>query len=492
MHLRDLEIRLRSRLSLPIKHSMKLGFCLLISAVSVFTTAAADAASADRPNIIYINADDLGVMDVGFNSPRYRTPNIDKLRREGMLFTDAYAPAANCAPSRAAVFSGQYAPRHGVYTVGNSDRGNAKDRKLVPIKNTEHLAPEQPTIASVLKSGGYKTIHLGKWHLGPDPTKQGFDVNIGGDTSGGPSGGGYFSPFTKGAMKEFSDQYPKGTHRVDIFADQAIKFMRSNKEQPFFLHMAYYSVHTGIEAVPEFVDNYKGKPVHAAYASMIEKMDQGIGKILDELDALGLKENTLVLFCSDNGGVQTFSSQQPYRSGKGSYFEGGVREPLVVRWPGHIPADSTCKTPVIGTDFFPTFLDVAKIDRPADLTLDGVSLTPLFDSKGKIEDRALFWHFPIYLQKTGSNDYETHDPAMRTRPGPAMRMGKWKLHEYFEDGRLELYDLEADLGERNNLASSNPEKASELHKLLKDWRQSVNAPIPTELNKTYKPKGSKK
>ena len=151
MHLRDLEIRLRSRLSLPIKHSMKLGFCLLISAVSVFTTAAADAASADRPNIIYINADDLGVMDVGFNSPRYRTPNIDKLRREGMLFTDAYAPAANCAPSRAAVFSGQYAPRHGVYTVGNSDRGNAKDRKLVPIKNTEHLAPEQPTIASVLK-----------------------------------------------------------------------------------------------------------------------------------------------------------------------------------------------------------------------------------------------------------------------------------------------------------------------------------------------------
>lgn len=470
-----------------LKFLQRLTHGLIFISAFVFPVAS-QAEDTVRPNIIYINVDDLGVMDVGFNSPRYRTPNIDKLRREGMLFTDAYAPAANCAPSRAAVFSGQYAPRHGVYTVGNSDRGNSRDRKLIPIKNTEFLPPEKMTLARALQQGGYKTIHLGKWHVGPDPLKQGFDVNIGGDKSGGPSGGGYFSPFNRGAMKDFSDQYPKGTHRVDIFAEQAIKFMRSNKDKPFFVHMAFYSVHTGIEAVPEFVDNYKGKPVDAAYASMIEKMDQGVGRILDELDKLGLKGNTLVLFCSDNGGVQGLSSQQPYRSGKGSYFEGGIREPLVVRWPGHVPADSTCNTPVIATDFFPTFIDAASIKPPADTILDGVSLLPLFDGKGQIEDRTLFWHFPIYLQKYGNKDYEAHDPAFRTRPGSAMRMGKWKLHEYFEDGRLELYDLESDLGERKNLAASNPEKAADLHRILKEWRKNVKAPVPTELNKGYKPK----
>ncbi|MFC7336811.1 sulfatase [Haloferula chungangensis] len=460
----------------------------LIMAVALTAPIASHAEDFARPNIVYFNVDDLGVMDVGFNSPRYRTPNIDKLRREGMLFTEAYAPAANCAPSRAAVFSGQYAPRHGVYTVGNSDRGDSRDRKLIPIKNTEFLPPEKMTLARALQQGGYKTIHLGKWHLGPDPTQQGFDINIGGDKSGGPSGGGYFSPFSRGPMKRFNDSYPKGTHRVDIFSDQALKFMRANKEKPFFLHMAFYSVHTGIEAVPEFVGHYKDKPVNAAYASMIEKMDQGVGRILDGLEELGLEENTLVVFCSDNGGVQNLSSQQPYRSGKGSYFEGGIREPLVVRWPGRIPADSTCKTPVIATDFFPTFIDVAGIKAPADTILDGVSLVPLFDGKGQIEERALFWHFPIYLQKYGNKDYEAHDPAFRTRPGSAMRMGKWKLHEYFEDGRIELYDLESDLGERHNLAATHPEKAAELHRMLKAWRKDVKAPVPTELNKGYKPK----
>jgi arylsulfatase A-like enzyme len=220
-------------------------FCLLASAFA-------------KPNIIYINADDLGIMDVGFNSERYLTPNIDRLRMDGMLFTDAYAPAANCAPSRACVMSGQYTPRHGVYTVGNSDRGNSKDRKLIPIKNTEHLGLDNLTVAAALQAGGYKTIHLGKWHVGNDPLQQGFDVNIGGDHSGSPTGG-YFSPFDKGSMKPFNEVYPKGTHRVDIFADQAIKFMRENRKSPFFMHMAFYSVHSKLEPVPRFIKKYSGR-----------------------------------------------------------------------------------------------------------------------------------------------------------------------------------------------------------------------------------------
>ncbi|MCM2372685.1 sulfatase [Aporhodopirellula aestuarii] len=459
-----------------------------IAIATMFACLCATGVCAEppKPNIIYINADDLGVMDVGFNSDRYHTPNIDQLRADGMLFTNAYAPAANCAPSRACVMSGQYGPRHGVYTVDTSERGKTRDRKLVPTNNTKHLALDNLTIAAVLQDAGYQTIHLGKWHLGPDPTQQGFDVNIGGDTSGSPSGGGYFSPFQGGPMKAFSDQYPAKTHRVDIYADQAIRFMRANQAKPFFMHMAYYSVHTRLEAVPGLVEKYQGKEnVHAVYASMIEKMDEGIGKILDELDALGLTKNTLVLFCSDNGGIRNISDQAPFRSGKGSYFEGGIREPLVVRWPAKVPAGSTTDVPVIGIDFFPTFLEAAGVDVPEGKQLDGVSLMPLLTQSGDLGERALYWHFPIYLQAYAGAKDDSHDPLFRTRPGSAIRLGKWKLHEYFEDGRLELYDLDVDTGERQNLAATMPEKASRLHAMLTQWRTKTGAPVPTELNPQY-------
>lgn len=448
--------------------------------------AACASAMPEKPNIVYINADDLGVMDVGFNSSRYVTPNIDKLRAEGMLFAEAYAPAANCAPSRAACMGGQYAPRTGVYTVGNSDRGKARDRKLVPIKNVEHLAPDNLTIAGALQAGGYKTIHLGKWHVGNDPLRQGFDANIGGDQSGSPTGG-YFSPFTKGPMAPYNDLYPAGTHRVDIFADQAVKFLRANKAAPFFMHMAFYSVHSKLELVPEFKALYAGQDVDLKYATMITKMDQGIGKILDELDALGLKENTLVVFSSDNGGICATSSQQPYRAGKGSYFEGGTRVPLVVRWPGAVAPDSTCTVPVIGIDFYPTFLQAAGLPVPPGKQLDGESLLPLLTGRGTFPERTLFWHFPIYLENYAGARDESHDALFRTRPGSALRQGKWKLHEYFEDGSVELYDLEADLGERRNVAAQFPEKADELVAQLRKWRKATNAPVPVELNPEYGP-----
>lgn len=457
-----------------------LGIGILIASVCV-------AHSADRPNIIYINADDLGVMDVGFNNDQYQTPNIDQLRAEGMLFTNAYAPAANCAPSRAICMSGQWAARHGVYTVGKSDRGSSKQRKLIPIRNTQHLSLDNLTMAGALQASGYSTIHLGKWHLGDDPTQQGFDINIGGSSTGGPSGGGYFSPFDSGPMQPFSDLYPKGTHRVDIFADQAIQFMRAHAEQPFFMHMAYYSVHSPLQPVPGLVEKYKdNKNINAAYASMIEKMDQGIGKILDELDVLGLKDNTLVLFTSDNGALCKTSKQTPFRAGKGSYFEGGIREPLVVRWPAEVAANTTSDVPVCGIDFYPTFLAAAELSAPADKTLDGVSLLPLLTDSGPIEDRALYWHFPVYLQKYGGASDDAHDNQFRTRPGSALRHGKWKLHEYFEDGRIELYDLDSDTGERSNVAQAHPEKAEQLKQMLYNWRAAISAPVPSELNPKYK------
>ena len=317
--------------------------------------------------------------------------------------------------------------------------------------------------------------------LGEDPKKQGFDINIGGGSTGGPSGGGYFSPFESGPMKPFSDLYPEGTHRCDIFADQAIKFMQANKKRPFFMYMSYYAVHAGLQAVPGMMKKYENiAGINAAYASMIEKMDESIGKIVNEVDRLGLKESTLILFTSDNGGLCHISSQAPYRSGKGSYFEGGIREPLLVRWPAKVKPGSTCDVPVTGLDFYPTFLAAAGLGTPKGKILDGKNLMPLLSQQGTMKKRALFWHFPIYLQQYAGAKDDSHDPLFRTRPGSAMRYEKWKLHQYFEDGRLELYDLSKDIGERNNLAKELPEKAEELHAMLKKWRAELNCPVPTQ------------
>jgi len=439
----------------------------------------------EKPHILYINADDLGVMDVGYNNSKFNTPHIDQLTKDGMTFTDGYAPAANCAPSRACVHSGQWSARHGVYTVGNSDRGKAQTRKIIPVKNSLHIPQAVITMAEALKAGGYKTIHLGKYHLDKDPLTQGYDVNIGGDSSGGPSGGGYFSPWNKGAMAKWSDKYPKGTHRMDVFADQAIKFISANKATPMFIHFSPYSVHTGLEKVPEFYDKYKDVKINATYASMVEKFDQGVGKVLKALDAQGLRENTLVVFSSDNGGIRKISPQDPYRAGKGSYYEGGVREPLVMRWPAKIKAGTTCSTPVSSLDFYPTFLAAAGVSKPESKILDGVDLIPLMTQKGALKDRALYWHFPIYLQAYSVGHDDGRDPLFRTRPGSSMRFGKWKLHEYFEDGKFELYDLNTDLGERKNLADSMPEKVAELKKMMYNWRAKIKAPVPTEANPNY-------
>ena len=248
------------------------------------------------------------------------------------------------------------------------------------------------------------------------------------------------------------------------------------------MHLAFYSVHTPLAPVKVFLPKEKRDGVNATYASMVAKMDQGIGKILDEVERLGLSERTLIVFSSDNGGIRKFSSQEPYRSGKGSYFEGGIRVPLVISWKGKIEAGSSCAVPVSGIDFYPTFLDVAGEPVPEEKVLDGESLMPLLEQEEGFPDRALFWHFPIYLQSYDEANDDSHDPFFRTRPGSVVRLGKWKLHEYFEDGRLELYNLNVDTGERKNVAESHPEKTKELYELLKKWREGINAPVPTVLN----------
>ncbi len=438
-----------------------------------------------QPNILYINADDLGVMNVEYNNPKYHTPNIDKLRAEGMLFTEAHAAAANCAPSRASVMSGQYTPRHGVFTVGSSARGESCQRRLIPVENKRSLDLDNLTVAEALQAGGYKTLHLGKWHIGNDPLEQGFDASIGGDHS---AIGGWFSPFKKGTMTGYNSQYPEGTHRADIYVDEAIKFMKKKDGKPFFINMDFYLVHSPLHAVPEYIEKYKNvEGINPEYASMVEKLDACVGRLLAGVDDLGLKNETMVLFCSDNGGICATSRQTPYRAGKGSYFEGGTRIPLIVRWPGTVASNSTCNVPVIGVDYYPTFLDVAGLAKPEGKILDGVSLLPLLTQSGTLPERTLFWHFPIYLQAYAGLGDDSHDIYFRTRPGSTLLQGKWKLHEYFENGDVELYDLSTDVGERNNLAATHPEKTAELLELLKQWRVQLGAPVPTELNPEYDP-----
>ena len=443
------------------------------------------ARAVERPNIVFFLIDDLGWTDVSFmGSEYYETPHVDRLASQGMVFRSAYANAPNCAPSRACLMSGQYTPRHGIYTVGDSKRGNAPFRKIEPIKNTTTLADRFVTIGEALQASGYTTATMGKWHLGKDPTSQGFDVNIAGREWGSPSGGGYHSPY----------KYPnlvtetKGEYLTDRLGQEACQFIETNKDKPFFLYLTHYAVDTPIQAKQKLVAKYKAKdPVgghkNAAYAAMVESMDDSIGAVLGKLDSLKLTDNTIVIFFSDNGGHGGVTSNAPLRGSKGMLYEGGIREPLVIKWPGITQAGSQSDEPVIGVDLYPTLLEATGSAKPKDYLLDGKSLVPLLkDASNSLDRPALFWHFPAYLQ-----GYTARHGPFRTTPAGAIRMGDWKLIEYFEDNSLELYNLKQDLGEKKNLAQAMPEKTRELHQALLTWRKQVKAPVPTEKNPRYDP-----
>lgn len=440
--------------------------------------------SGRKPNFLFILIDDLGWRDTTFQGSKYyETPHIDRLASQGVVFTQAYAPGPSCAPSRACIMSGQYTPRHGVYTVGKADRGVAELRKLVPTPNTQTLRPDIITMAEALKAAGYRTCHIGKWHLGNDPElgprAQGFDENFGGSMAGQPKS--YFSPYNNPTLADG----PEGEYLTDRLTEEACAFMARNKDRPFLLYLPHYAVHVPLEAKKALEDKYKDKAAdggqnNPTYAAMIESTDQGIGRLMAKLDELNIADNTVVVFFSDNGGQLGITEQKPLRAGKGHLYEGGIRVPMIVRWPGVTKAGRKCTTPVIGIDFYPTFLAMAGAEAPTGHVLDGESILPLLRSDdGRLKRDAIYWHFPCYLP--GSRN------TFRITPSSVVRQGDWKLTEHFEDGRLELYNLANDIGETRDLAAAEPERVKALKKLLDQWHQSVGAKIPRRPNPEYNP-----
>jgi arylsulfatase A-like enzyme len=434
-----------------------------------------DSAEPPKLSFILILMDDLGWADIGcYGSKFYETPNIDRLAAEGIRFTDGYAACPVCSPTRASVMTGKYPARVGVtnYLPG---RHQLPYSKLLPPESKQFLGLDETTTAEILKPLGYATAHVGKWHLGPTaeywPEKQGFDVNVGGSNSGMPKS--FFYPQWEGNPAIKGKQ---GEYLTDRLTDEAIKFIRHNRESPFFLYLPHYAVHVPIEAKEELVKKYRAKlkpgqlqndPV---YAAMIESMDESVGRIIKTLDELKLSDRTVVIFTSDNGGLSApewklkpVTSNSPLREGKGHVYEGGIREPFIVKWPGVKPRVD--HTPVCSIDFLPTLAEAAGAAPSAYSDVDGASLVSLIRDRKDLKPRPLYWHYPHYSNQLG-------------KPAGAVRQGDLKLVELYEDGRLELYNLREDIGEERNLAAAMPEKTKELHALLKSWRTSVNAQMP--------------
>lgn len=463
-----------------MKKYILMSLLLLVGVMSSF--AQRNSQTSSKPNVVLINVDDLGWSDLGFmGSEYYETPNLDQLSKESKIFIQAYAAASNCAPSRATMITGRYAMTHGIYTVDPADRGDKRTRQLIPSPNAKSIQDSLYTLGKFFKDNGYRTGTFGKWHISDDPAIHGFDVNIGGSHRGNPGKDGYSSPFNFKL-----EPVNEGEYLTDRLTEEAIKFVTDNKEERFFLYLPFYTVHSPLMGKPELVEKYKNKKGskgqnNPVYAAMIQSMDENVGKLLRVLDSLNLTDNTMIIFTSDNGGIRATSHQDPLRAGKGSYYEGGIRVPLLIKWQNQINAGIE-NTPVTQLDFFPTFNSL--ISSEAELKLDGESILPLlFDNK--LDNRDLFWHFPIYLEAYDPKEDGSRDPLFRTRPGSVIRSGYWKLHQYFEDGGLELYNLKKDPSESNNLWLSNPKKAQELLHKLEEWRLDFGAPIPIIKNPDY-------
>lgn len=448
--------------------------------------AASDLPAAP-PNVLLVFLDDFGWRDCGFmGSDFYETPHLDALAAGGMVFTDAYATAANCAPSRACLLSGQYTPRHKIFNVGTAPRGKAKHRRLEHIPGVDTLAPSIRTWAQQLQQAGYRTGTIGKWHLSKDPLPYGFDVNIGGTHSGSPPRG-YYPPH--GKVPGLEDA-PPDEYLTDRLNQEAVKFIRDSADAPWMLYLTHFAVHTPLNAKRELVQKYAEKPPgelhdHVAMATMIEAVDEGIGQIVAVLRELGQLEQTAIFFTSDNGGYGPATDMAPLYGYKGTYYEGGIRVPFFVHWPEVVPAGTRCARPISNIDLYPTFCEITGAARPSGQALDGRSLLPLLTgAESEWPERALFWHFPAYLQSYRGAD-EQRDPLFRSRPCSIIRRGNWKLHEYFEDGGLELYNLATDPGEQRNRVASAPEVAERLHGELRRWRQEIDAVVPRRPNPRF-------
>jgi arylsulfatase A-like enzyme len=453
-------------------------------------------------NLILILMDDMGWRDLGcYGGEFYETPNIDALAAEGMRFSNAYATCPVCSPTRASVMTGKYPARVGVTDwIDHSGRCHPLKGRLVDAPYIKHLPLGEVSLAKALKEGGYKTWHIGKWHLGSEefrPERHGFDVNIGGCHFGHPPRG-YFPPWE---IPTLPDGAP-GEYLTDRLTDEAIKLIQGNGGSPFFLNLWHYAVHTPIQAPAPLVAKYEakaralgldklktfedgeffhtedktGKRVRRrllqsdpAYAAMIENLDWNIGRLVDALKAAGLRDDTAIIFTSDNGGLSTAQGSPtcnaPLSEGKGWMYDGGTREPFFAVVPGLVKPGSSCAEVVTCADIYPTFLELAGLPLRPEQHRDGLSLLPLLRGGKPLDREAVFWHYPHYGDQGGT-------------PSCSLRSGDWKLIEFFEDGRLELYDLSNDIGEKNDLSSARPDVRERLHALLKAWRDDVGAILP--------------
>ncbi len=439
----------------------RLAVCVALSIVSM------NGLGAERPpNVIVVLVDDLGWKDVTCQgSESSQTPHVDQLASRGVRFTAAYAACTVCSPTRAAMMTGQYPAR---LHVTDWIAGHERPHALLRIPDwRKHLPAEAVTVAERLSGAGYATALIGKWHLGEgafSPEHRGFDHNVGGCQIGHPPS--YFSPYRIPALVDG----PTGEYLTDREASEAVAFVESHRDVPFYLHLAHYAVHTPIQAKPEATARAVARwpnlsPQRAAYAAMIESVDESLGRILTTLDRLGLRDQTAIVFTSDNGGQASITDMKPLRAGKGSAYEGGVRVPLVITWPGVTSAGTQCDEPVITPDIPATILDLTHVGTVADQPLDGCSLAPLFEG-GTLGRDAIFWHYPHY------------HPGGAT-PYSAVRAGPWRLVHFYEDGRDELYHLGDDPGESRDLAGARPDQTSSLRARLDQWLSDVGAQLPT-------------
>lgn len=448
--------------------------CCAIAWISIATTL--PAAESRKPNIVFILMDDMGWRDVGFAGNKFvETPNIDALAERGLVFTQSYSSAPNCAPTRACLMSGQYTPRHGIYTVVDPRQPPGSPwHKLQAADSKSELDTGVVTIAEALRQGGYATAFFGMWNLGRGrtgpvtPSGQGFDHVVFPETIG----------FAKDAY--FDDD---GHYLSDRLTDEVLKFIEQNRNRPFFAYYPDHAVHAPFDPKPELLKKYEAKAALSndgrddpAYAATIEAVDQNVGRIVAELDRLKLTDDTVVVFTSDNGGTQQYTA--PLNGSKGQLYEGGIRVPAVVAWPGLAKPGSKCEAPITTVDWYPTLLELAGLTPSASQTLDGISLVPALRGAGELNRQRMFWHFPCYVGKAA--------------PSSALREGDYKLIEFYEDGgRRELYNLKTDPNESHDLAKAEPERAATMYQTLLAWQKETGAAVPSGPNPKYDPKAAR-
>ncbi len=472
---------------------MKYFFVLPCLTLIACSTQAAEKAPAtdEKTNVVFFLIDDLGWKDLGcYGSNYYQTPNIDRLASDGIRFTDAYAACNVCSPTRAAIMTGKYPARLLLTQWLPSGRWSRTGHKMREGRYLSNLPLEEFTIAEAMRDAGYRTAFMGKWHLGTEtyyyPEHQGFDVNIAGRDYGAP--GSYFYPFKgswkipttgKTLVKPAPLPGKKGDYLVDRLAEEAETFIRANANKPFFLMLSHYAVHAPFQGKPMKVAKYAKVPKdqkqgNPAYAAMVESVDDSVGRVLDTLKELKIDQRTLVIFTSDNGGFAKATNNSPLRANKGSNYEGGLRVPAMIKWPGRIKAGSISREPIISTDFYPTILAATEQKLRPFQHQDGKNLVPLLTGEGDVRRKAIFWHYP---------HYNRHPHSF---PSGVIRAGDWKLLESYETGALSLYNLAADIGETNDLSAKETAKAGELHNQLKAWRQQVGAD-PMRPNPEFQP-----